>query len=182
MANIRTARRSGRVFRGGKSVRETLWVGLAATRSNITAPSTALIINSASAGFLALRPFTIVRTRGWFFVGSDQTAAAETYGASLGFSVVSDQALAIGITAVPTPETDADSDAFWVYESITGEMKVISAIGFADPSGVGKDYDSRAMRKVEDGFQIIFVLETDLAALTAGTITRHRARVLWKLH
>ncbi len=180
MANIRTARRSGRVFRGGKSVRETLWVGIAATRTNITAPSTAVIINSASAGFLALRPFTIVRTRGWLFIGSDQIANIEPYGMSLGFSVVSDQALAIGITAVPTPETDADSDAFWVYESMTGEMKLISAAGFADPAGQGKDYDSRAMRKVEDGFDMAFVIETN--SFSNGLFVSHVGRLLLKLH
>ncbi len=180
MANIRAARRSGRIFRGGKSVRETLWVGLAATRTNITAPSTAVIINSPAAALLALRPFTIVRTRGWFFVGSDQIANIETYGCSLGFSVVSDQALAIGITAVPTPESDADSDAFWVYESITGEMKLISAAGFVDPSGVGKDYDSRAMRKVEDGFDMAFVIETN--SISNGVLVGHVGRMLLKLH
>jgi len=39
-------------------------------------------------------------------VRSDQFVATEGYEIAIGMAVVSDQALAIGVTAVPTPFTD----------------------------------------------------------------------------
>jgi len=48
--------------RGGKSVRETFWIGNTGSISNLAAASTAAIILSPAAGLLALRPYTIVRT------------------------------------------------------------------------------------------------------------------------
>ncbi len=180
MANIRRARRSGLVLRGGKSVRESLWIGIVRFRTNITAPSTAVIINSLNAAALALRPFTVVRTRGFIFCGSDQIANIEPYDCTVSYAVVSDQALAIGVTAVPTPETDQSSDLFFVYETIIGEMKLISAAGFADPAGQGREFDSRAMRKVQESEDIAFVIET--SAVSNGVFMSHTSRMLVKLH
>ncbi len=48
--------------------------------------------------------------------------------------------------------------------------------------GVGTTYDSRAMRKVEEGQDFIFVIETELAGLTLGCDVRHTGRILIKLH
>ena len=45
-----------------------------------------------------------------------------------------------------------------------------------------KEFDSRAMRKIDDGQEITFVLETDLAANTAGVNVFTAARLLLKLH
>ncbi len=93
--------RRGRVFRSGRQVRETLWVGITESVTTLASANSAFLINSGNAALLALRPFTIVRTLGYFATRSDQTGASENYDAALGISVVSDQALAIGITAVP---------------------------------------------------------------------------------
>ncbi len=56
MANIRTARRSGRVFRGGAMRRESLWLGVPGTSSGFAA-TTAAILATLNAAALALRPF-----------------------------------------------------------------------------------------------------------------------------
>ena len=60
---------------------------------------------------------------------SDQTTASEGFHAGMGFSVVSDQAFAIGVTAVPTPMSDIDSDLFFVYETLIGRIEVGTNVG-----------------------------------------------------
>jgi len=102
MANIRRSRRSGFTTRGGRSVRESLWFDGPVFNTNMGAASTAVLVSSLSAAALALRPFTVVRTRGSMFLETDQQAASEFYQAAIGCCVVSDQAVAIGVTAVPT--------------------------------------------------------------------------------
>ena len=179
MANIRRARRSGFTSRGGKQVRESLWVGVGGIISVVAGGSGAVLLNAPNAALLALRPYTVVRSRGFIHLASDQAAAAEDQAIIVAQCVVSDQAVAIGITAVPTPVTDEDSDLFFMYQ----ELMASHGAGTVDSeNGQWVQYDSRAMRRVEDGAQNIVVLETQLAALTQGTATRHHGRLLIKLH
>ncbi len=180
MANIRTARRSGLVLRGGRNVRESRWLFITGTTATLPSSSTAIIINSLDAGALALTPFTIVRTRGFLHLKSDQTAAAEDQAVNLGYAVVSVQASAIGVTAVPTPTTDQGSDLWFVFQSLMAAVN--AGAGDGQARGQGKDYDSRAMRKVEDGEDIVVVVESEVAGLTSGMIVRHTGRLLIKLH
>ncbi len=178
MANIRVARRSGFVRRGGRMVRETLWGDVVATGTTFATAGAAVLINVTGAGLLALRPWTVIRARGSMFVKSDQTAAAEDQAIALGMAIVSDQAVAIGITAVPTPDTDAGSDLWFVYQTL---MAAHGAGTVDSNEGRFIEYDSRAMRKVEDGSQLIVVGES-IAAITNGLILRHQSRILIKLH
>ncbi len=48
--------------------------------------------------------------------------------------------------------------------------------------GIGEAYDSKAMRRMEDGSQLVVVLESEVAGLTLGIAVRHVARILIKLH
>ena len=161
-------------------VRETLWGDVVPTISTLAAASTAVLINVTGAGFLALRPFTVVRLRGYLSIESDQTAAAEFQALNFGAAVVSDQAVAIGITAVPTPTTDMGSDAWFAYETLMSSMN--AGAGDGQLRSVQKDYDSKAMRRTEDGFQVIFVVESGSGGTTTGLVVRHQARLLIKLH
>jgi len=68
----------------------------------------------ATAG-LALRPFTVIRSYVSILVVSDQAAAIEKQLGAIGIVVVSEQAFAIGVTAIPTPITDAGSDLFLLH-------------------------------------------------------------------
>ncbi len=147
MANIRTARRSGFLTRGGVKRRETVWLGVTDTETTLT-PANPVLINALNAAALALRPFTVVRARGFIYVRSDQIAASESFGAALGVAVVSDEARAIGVTAIPTPITEDSSDLWFTYESIAGFSRFGDATGFGN-EGSGRTYDSRAMLKVE---------------------------------
>ena len=182
MANIRRARRSGLVFRGGRNVRETLWIGQAEVAAALPAANSAVLMTSLNAAGLALRPFTVVRERGTFWAQSDQITAPEIWSVAYGKCVVSDQALGIGITAVPTPAIDLSSDLWYLYERIIGSFVLVSTGEGIDAAG-GRmiTYDGRAMRKVEEGQDLISVVEN--GSVTAdGSQTRVVGRTLVKLH
>ncbi len=175
------ARKSGLVLRGNRRVRETLWIEGVHTRYSVAAGG-ALVILSLSTAELALRPFTVIRTRGVWSIKSDQVIAGEPQAAGLGSCVVSDQAAAIGVTAVPTPITDMSSDLWFVYEFLLAEFTFVSAVGFDAQGAVSGKYDSKAMRKVEDGQDVITVLEVPSSATSEGSTIMHQCRLLIKLH
>ena len=180
MANIRSARRSGFILRGGRNVRQMLWIPLATFSSNAIAVSSAVLISSLNAAALALTPFTIVRTRGQIFVASDQVANSENQAINYGHIVVSEQASAIGITAVPTPITEAGSD-FHVFESLMARVQVATAVSMFE-IGASKEINSKAMRKVDSGEDLIEVVETPAGGPTQGIEFRSYWRALIKLH
>ncbi len=172
--------RSRRIFRGGRQVRETLWIGVAETVTTLASANTATIINVASAGVDALRPFTVVRSVGFMGIRSDQTATSETYDAAIGFSVVTDQAAAIGVTAVPTPWTDLGSDSFFVHQMLMQRFLFISGVGVESGMLSWMHYESKAMRRVNDDQTVAFVVEG--SSLSAGSVIHHAGRQLVKLH
>jgi len=123
-----------------------------------------------------LRPFTIVRVRGMVAVQSDQVAAREEGAFAFGMAVVTDDATAVGITAVPTPITDQASDVWFVlarghYGSGSGSLEA----GFTEIP-----IDSKAMRKVGIGQDIVQVAENGSAAFGCEFDTQ--LRILVKLH
>jgi len=109
------ARRARGFIRGGRSVRETEWIGINETITSLAGPGAATLIGTFSAAALALRPFTIVRTVGFLGIRSDQAVADESYDVALGMAIVSDQASAAGINSVPTGWLDLESDLFFVH-------------------------------------------------------------------
>jgi len=171
------ARKSGFVYRRGVMRRETLWIGATFQSTTLASTNAVALTASLTAAGLALRPFTITRTRGIMHVRSDQTGALESYGAFMGMCVVSDQASAIGVTAVPTPDTDQDSDAWFVHEMVAGSFGFITGIGALE-LGQTHYYDSKAMRKVEDGFDVVQTME---CPVNSGTV-QDAFRMLIKLH
>ena len=165
-------------FRGGRTTvrRKSLWLFITTTNTSLSSANASALIVSLNAAALALRPFTIVRTIGELLVVSDQLAAAETFRAAMGFAVVSDQASAIGVTAVPTPITDAGSDLWFTFAASWGRFFFLSASA-ASVSQNAVPFDSRAMRKVEDGQDVVAVIENEFAA---GTTVGMSARMLIK--
>jgi len=179
MARIFTNRKSGFIQRGGRMRRETLWFELAATTTTLGAASTAVLFTGLDATLLAMRPFTVVRVRGMLHVASDQIAATEDYQAAIGLAVVSDQAIAIGVTAVPTPFTDIGSDLWFLHEIVLGTLRFSTASGWNDVGHL-RVLDSRAMRKVEEGQDIDVSIET--SAASTGVVVQKAGRLLIKLH
>jgi len=160
--------------------RETLWVGGPdETSVTVVLASGVDLQSSASAALLAMRPFTVVRTRGLVYVRSDQTANTETPFGAFGLAVVSEQASAIGVTAVPTPITDESSDLWFLYQFVATGLQVSSAVGIPGPANV-YEFDSKAMRKVEDGQDVISVFENGSSADGLSYIAKFR--FLIKLH
>jgi len=176
MANIRTARRSGLVLRGGRNIRDTIWVGGVYLDTTIASPSTAILVTGLNAAALARRPFTVIRVRGILSVRSDQSAAVESQLAAWGKCVVSDQAVAVGVTAVPTPATDNASDLWFAYESLQNLGDIA-----AGPQQIETRFiDGKGMRKVDGDQDVVTVIET--AAISSGCTITTFDRLLIKLH
>jgi len=152
--------------------RQTFWFGSTFASVTIASASTASLITSLNAAALAFRPFTIVRTRGVFTIRSDQLAGSEDQSGAYGRIVVSDQSVAIGVTAVPTPVTDSQSD-WHVYEPFMDSLRFLDATGFQ--LGTSRQYivDSKAMRKVSEGQE---------SAISSGIVFVVATKILIKLH
>ena len=159
--------------------RETAWIFQNFTADTVAAGA-AVLVSTLNAAALALRPFTIVRTRGMLTVNSDQLAASESQEIGFGMAVVSDQASAIGVTAVPTPVQDMGSDLFFVYEGVVNDLIFGDATGFQSAAQTTKYFDSKAMRKVSEDQDVVVVLESPGISLGADVITQFR--MLLKLH
>ncbi len=168
------ARKSGFIYRAGQRRRETQWLDSPIGVFTTMGSAQAVLLASLTTVEKALRPFTIVRTRGWLSVRSDQQAAVENFAMGFGIAVVSDQAVAVGVTAVPTPTTDDESDAWYIHR-IVQSTNVVDA----GASILGLELDSRAMRKVEEGYDIAMSIENPLAT---GVVVSAYVRTLVKLH
>ena len=135
-----------------------VWIGVDLGNTVIVANATTLlgILNAAA---LALRPFTVLRTRLLIKYELDQQAVNEDSWGAFGLIVVSEEAAAIGATAVPGPVSSPDGD-WGVYQPTAFQFH------FADASGIWTsqdtyDVDSKAMRKVGANKTLAFMHEED---------------------
>jgi len=159
--------------------RETSWLGLPALNVNV-APGVAALTHALTDDEKLHRPFTIVRTHVHVMVQSDQSAASENVVIGVGASVVSDQSLAIGVTAVPTPITDLGSDMWFFHQLATARFAFNTAVGFDDHAAEHYTWESRAMRKVNDAQDIVFSVEASVAG--SGALITIIGRLLIKEH
>ena len=166
--------------RGARAIsqkRLTSWFQFVPVETGVTA---AVILFSLNAAALALRPFTIVRTRFLLSIISDQAAVSEIQMGALGMAIVSDQAAAIGVTAVPTPITDMGSDLWFFHQLLYNEFSFLTAAGFEEGGLAQYEADSKAMRKVDIGQDLVIVAEP--SATSDGFITRVGGRMLVKVN
>ena len=138
-----------------------------------------VILFQLNAAALALRPFTIIRTHFEMRILSDQVAATEDQ-AAIGGAIVSDQAVAVGITAVPTPITDMASDLWFFHQLMFNSTQILTSVG-ADSPGSNYSVDSKAMRKVDIGQDMIIVSEISTDA-GAGVDLLFGGRILVKVN
>ncbi len=104
---------------------------------------------------------TVRRTRGRFHVVSDQGSVTEQQNGAIGLIVVNEVALAAGAASIPGPVTDASDDGWFVWEGFTQITQL--TVGVANAAGTMSllyEFDSKAMRKVADGFGIAIMAET----------------------
>ena len=111
----------------------------------------------------------IRRTRGRFHVISDQGSVTEQQDGALGMIVVTDTALAVGITAIPGPVTDANDDGWFVWEPFTQVSQLTLGASFTSGgTTLQYEFDSKAMRKVAHGFSMAIVLESNVSGCEFG--------------
>ncbi len=157
------------------SRRLTSWFFIGPLSATLTAAGGTLL-SSLNAAALALRPFTIVRTYIDLIVRSDQSAAVEFQGGAIGVAVVSDEAVAVGVSAVPTPITQMGSDLWMLHGNfLAGHSDLTDR---SNPVGVFH-YDSKAMRKVEEGQDVAVIAELS-TTLSSGFIIGALGRMLIK--
>ncbi len=162
----------------GAPRRETEWLSFSPLIDS--ADGSAVLISSLNSAALALRPFTVVRTHLLVALTSDQSGASENQIGAVGLCVVSDQASAIGITAVPTPITDLASDLFFVHQSMINAFLFVTAAGIAPREDRQYVVDSKAMRKVNGDEDVVFTLEASGVGSGLSVVTM--GRMLIKLH
>ena len=110
--------------------RTKMWIGSGVGDTTVAAGATVLV-STFSAGALALRPFTILRTHMLLTIRSDQTGADETLIGSYGELVVTEVAAAVGVTAVPDPSgISGDPEAAWyVWQALATRFLFVSGVG-----------------------------------------------------
>ncbi len=154
--------RTGRAAHIVRQKRLSTWFNYAPVTTAMTAAG-GTIFYSLNAAALALRPFTIVRTRFLVSIKSDQQAATENQIGAFGMAVVSDQAVAVGVTAVPTPITDQGSDLFFAWQPLIASFVFSTGVGTDSQNATTFVMDSKAMRKVDVGQDIVGVGEGEFA-------------------
>ena len=142
--------------RGVSTRRLSTWFFISPAETTLASSTTAVLLGTLNAAALAMRPFTIVRTHMAIWLRSDQAAAVETQSCALGLAVVSDQAVAVGISAVPTPATDIGSQLWLAHRFINADE---SSLTDRTRGGQFLQLDSKAMRKVEVGQDLAIVAE-----------------------
>ena len=158
--------------RGAK--RKSLWLQFKPLSATVGAQSLIFSLNAAA---LALRPFTIVRTHFSVLMFSDQAAAVEQQNGAIGLAVVSDEAVAVGITAVPTPLAQLGSSLWFAHQLLMSQSS--HQVDLTLPPGRW-EIDSKAQRKVEVGSDVIVVMDNETIGGSATYIAFVGGRILIK--
>ena len=157
--------------------RTKVWFGFNFATEDVLTASAITFLGSFNAAAEALRPFTILRTRLELNFASDQTGASETPFGVFGMIIVTDKAVAVGVTGIPAPATNTNNDWF-VYQPMQHRFLFVSGVGTQD-TGTRYVVDSKAMRKVGDADDVAVMFEMDAAV--GGTLVTG-GRMLVQLH
>ena len=126
---------------------------------------------------------TIVRIRGMMSLTlTVATAIGDGFVGASGICLVSDEATAIGATAVPGPISEADWDG-WMWHQFWDVRAVTATIADGvNAHGASKvlEIDSKAMRKLPDGWTLIGVTEV-VESGTASVEIQAKTRMLFKV-
>ena len=155
-----------RSFPRGKQ-RLTQWIGPPDQNFVSVASGGASLISSV----LFEEPVTLMRTRGEMSIELNSYAADLAIAGAIGAGVVSAEALAIGITAVPTPFRDADWGGWFLWRSFGKRYEFQDATG-AFLASWSFEVDSKAMRKVSPNEAIVFIAESQSGAFSIFDGTR----------
>ena len=146
--------------------RKTVWVGTASSASVAVASAASVIHSSFVPSALSMLAPTIVRVRGFFSIFPSVLTADLTWFGAYGLCIVSDEALAIGTTAIPRPHDDDDWPGWLVHGYFGGHVEA-DAAGPLLTQPTSFSVDSKAMRKVGVNESVVWMVEAQLGAVTA---------------
>ncbi len=172
MAVRRAVRRGGRGWRPA-----TFWDGVVPTASSVVPANNKLLL----ASFLPQDDLevTVRRIRGRLMVGSDQVAASEDQLGALGAGIFSATAITAGVASLPDPVTDVGSDVWQLYVHIGQNVQFLTAAGIRPDFLWAYEFDSKAMRRIPEGYGIAFVVAN--ASATHGMRVSMGMRLLSSL-
>ena len=114
----------------------------------------------------------MVRDRGMVTIKPGSFAADLDIVGAIGVGVVSDEALGVGITAIPTPYSDADWSGWLVWESFAIHLEVLDATGFDVGAALRINVDSKGMRKLGATESLVLVAESQVGAFDVSDTLR----------
>ena len=156
--------------------RQVTWVGPADQGFVAVATGAKVILASFDPVSFGMDKPTVIRTRGQVAVRPEITTADLDLVGAIGLGIVSDEAFAAGVAAIPGPFDSADWDGWFVWQSFSYNYEFIDGTGF-NFSVWNFEVDSKAMRKVSDGETMVVVIESQVGAMRISA----PLRTLWKL-
>ena len=161
MANRRPQRTFTRAKRSGTDWARAMNIGYI-----VTPALTKQIVGSIALSNQGIGE-VVRRTRVQLSLSSDQAVSGEDQIGALGFIVVNDLAFAAGAAALPGPVTDANDDGWFVWMPFHATR--LEFAPSVNQSFENFEQDSKAMRRVEEGFTVAIMIEN--ASLTDGIST-----------
>ena len=164
--------RSHRSFPRGScgTARLNQWVGPPDQGFVTVSSGGATLVSSLSPG----EATTLVRTRGMVAVIPTTFASDQNINGAFGIGVISAEAFGIGITAIPSPFTDADWPGWLMWESFAFRVEFGDGTGVRAAAGVGLQMivDSKGMRKAGSNEVYVFIAESRGGAYSIADNTR----------
>ena len=148
----------GRFARPAKTIDFKQWDALPA----LTFSGPASTGNTGGSQLAFSSPATILRMRGRFIVGFDETMVlGDKARVGFGIGVISTDSATLGATALPDPLGDPEFPWLWWYEvnMITAASGDVSSRAFGMANQV-VEFDSKAMRKIKPSQSLVLVFET----------------------
>ena len=137
----------------------TNWGGVVATAQVFVPASTKVLLQTIVPEFVSGE--TIRRLRGSVFV-----QGGVFYTGAIGAFVANDLAIAAGAASLLDPVTDVNDDAWFWYQSFQGDGSGPSPGSAGNLGGQMLIIDSKAMRRVETGFQVAIMVANGSAVTT----------------
>jgi len=125
---------------------------------------------------------TVIRTRGLIELTiSAATAGLDGYAGAFGIAICSNDAFAVGVTAVPTPISDVAWDGWMWHQFFSVHAPAAFQATGTGPYATTIEIDCKAMRKINVGETLYMAVEATEIGACVLTV-RADTRILSKLH
>ena len=94
-------------------------------------------------------------------VGSDQISTIESQSGAFGMIAVSDLAITAGVVSIPSPVTEGNDDGWFVWQPFVQTIEGSTSASHSEQY----DFDSKGMRRIQEGFTIAIVAENSSATI-----------------